>query len=113
MQNIKINGKQPQNNVQDNMLVRGSPEHKAITHNNFWGILGGKTVPKLAKQRRPTQTRLAALLPSNITVDVRSAYMLAQISRYFTNVFIILLIFWKTFYYVPTLVKPLHDLSAD
>ena len=46
------------------MLVRGSPDHKAITHNTFWGILGGKTVPKLAKQMRPTQTRLAALLPS-------------------------------------------------
>ena len=29
------------------MLVRGSPDHKAIAHNNFWGILGGKTVPKL------------------------------------------------------------------
>ena len=47
------------------MLVHRSPDHKAIAHNNFWGILDGKTVPKLAKQRRPTQTRLAALLPSN------------------------------------------------
>ena len=52
------------------MLVHRSPDHKAIAHNNFWGILDGKTVPKLAEQRRPTQTRLAALLPSYHVIPV-------------------------------------------